>query len=397
MTFFLLKRFLAKDKKHRRSSVFLLSAFGIFLTTTIVLVTLGILSGYQRMYTSAVLSFSTQIVIFSNAEFSQERRGEIENFLTTSPYANHFSPYHFYETLGLSEQGAKPLIFKGVDFDKLKSVYPVVVDIKFPEIARGVLVGTDILRWQPKVFVTQSLSYLKVGSDTSQYKTQVKTIPVTGSFSTGYFDFDSQFVLMPLSLLQETFSLASEISGYEIRLQNDGDIDALYAELQNKFSPAFEILTWKELNTNLFEALKLDRTVIFSICFLVLLISCLNVFGFNFLFFVCREREFKILSLLGMSATAVRALFVSLSFMIGGVSVTLASLASVVVLLFLSRGRGLPLDPEVYFVDRVPVYFESVWFIVFIIGTLLLCVLTSFLAGKIILKKQNLTLLESLQ
>jgi len=397
MILFLLKRYLSKQRGRLRFSTLALATLGIFLTTTIVLVTLGVLSGYQKVYRTAVLGFSAHLVMFSDAGISLDNRKKIEEFLHSNPYKSAFSPYHFYETLAPSKKGPKPLIFKGVDFDKINELYPLSIKIKSPEIKEGVLAGKDIIYLQSDVFDSKTLRYLKIGGSKSRLSTSYESIPVMGSFSSGYYDFDSKFAIMPLSLMQKVFSLSNEISGYEIRLHNDQEIENLHLDLEKNFGKTFEILTWKELNKSLFEALKIDRTVVFSVSTLVLLIACLNIFGFNFLFFIYREREFKILSLLGLSSGQLRALLTSMSFVIGGLSVLVASLCSFAVLYYLKSEPGIPLDAEVYFVDKVPVNFQISWFVYFTIGALLLCVLTSFLAGKIILKKQDLTLLESLK
>lgn len=379
--------FLSHEKAKYRSSIILIATAGIFFATTAVMVALGVLSGYQKIYRNAVLNFSAHIIVFKDDGLSQKDQKDLEQFLSTNPIAKKYSPYHFYEALAPGKQGFRPIIFKGVDPLKMKAVYPVEFeDINLTE-TNFVYAGKDFTLSQPQILSGSGLKYLILKSEDGQTKTRYKQIAVKGTFESGYYDFDSRYVLMPLSLLQSLFFNAPTVSGFEIRLDNLDQLPLLQESLYKQFNNEFQIITWEELNQSLFQALKLDRTVVFSVIFLILVIACLNVFGFNFLFFVERKREFLILSALGMGLRRMRKMLMFLSLCLGGVSACLGAGMGLVILKLLSLGKGIPIDPEVYFVDRIPVSFNLSWFVMAVIGTTVLCLLTSFLAGKAVLKR----------
>lgn len=381
------KLLFSKEIKNLRASVILIATFGILFATAAVLVSLGVLSGYQRMYRDAVLGFSAHLIVFRDDGLTQEEQTELAQFLESLSIPNEFSPYHFYEALAPGKKGFEPLIFKGIDPAKRSAVYPMSFQSLPKGTANGVFVGKDVPAAQPEIKKTGYLKYLILRGEAGSSRTRYERLAVQGTFESGYFDFDSRFVLLPLKLLQTRFLKNPVVSGFEIRLKDPDAVLAVKDAISRRFLRQFDILTWQELNQSLFEALKLDRTVVFSVSFLILLIACLNIFGFNFLFFMERKREFLILSALGMGLGRLRRLLALLSLILGGLSALIGTGIGLILLKYLADGPGIALDPEVYFVDRVPVYFETSWFMLFLAGVVALCLATSWLAGRVVVKR----------
>jgi len=384
---FLAKRYLFSSPKSFRSWMILVATAGIFFATCMVLVSLGVLAGYQKVYKEAVLGFSTHIIVYKEEGLSQGDRIRLKTFLKKSATKNHFSPYHFFEAIAPGDKGPKPIIFKGIATRKIKDVYNVELE-DFETIENGVYVGVDVLTHQRSIKEKGLIQYLSSGRSLSETQAQyMGTIPVQGTFKSGYYDFDSRFILMPLTLLHKLFLDEPVVSGYEVRLVDVGDIQKLKEALLYHFGADFEVLTWDELNASLLQALKIDRTVVFTVSFLILMIACMNVFGFNFLFFIQRKREFLILSALGLGLKKLRRLMAVISFALGGFAALVGSICALLVLSWLAKDPGVPMDPQVYYVNKVPVYFEVTWFVIFFLATIVLCYLTSVIAGRVILRR----------
>lgn len=386
-TWFLTKRLLfSKNRNSFRSSAIVISIVGIFFATFLVTMGLGVLFGYQKIYYDAVLNFSTHIIVSSDIDIGEGSQKSMTDFFNSLQKETLFSysPYRYYETLAPGSHGMRALIFKGVDFDKLKNVYPLSYNLSASQ-SDGVLIGKEIYDFQPDALQTKKIRYLIFnGDDAGKYQ----QFNISGDFTSGYHDFDSRFVLMPIVLLNQKFFSDVAVSGYEIRLADMKQVPLLYEKLSEQLGREYQILTWKDLNSSLFDALKVDRTVVFTVCFLILLIASLNIFGFNFLFFIERQHEFAILSALGMSLKNLRKLLSVLSLMLGGVAAIAGGALGFISLYILSKGPGIRLDPEIYFVQKVPFAFNLVWFGVFIVATLGLCYLTSKFAGRVVLKRQ---------
>lgn len=366
---------------------------GIFLASLLVLVTLGILSGYQRAYRDAVMQFNAHVVIAKDGGLDALEQKDITDTLTRL-FPNHphaFTPYIYRETLLPVRQGFKPLILKGVDFATLAQVYPFHIwgfDKAPLKNKPHVLVGSGLASEILDLATSRNLRFLNLQTDKKELAlTKLETLAVDGVFQSGLYHYDGQYVLVDQHDLANRFFKSDKIHGYEIRLAHPDDISPFVRELRSDFAGLYLVTTWDELNADLLKALKLERMTVFVIIVLITLVACLNIFGFNFLFFVGRMREFRILALLGFSRADVSRLLRRLSVALAFVATLFATVLAGGLLVYLRDGPGIRLDPQVYYVDRVPVHFEWLWFAVFLMVAWLLCDVTSALAGRVMIKR----------
>lgn len=386
--FFLIRRTLFSQTQGAwRSFTAWISLLGIALSTCFVLVGVSVLLGFQDTYKKAVLDFNAHVIIYQQSGMSPQEALEIQDTLQkmqSQGFPSHFAPYLFYESLMPSLSGMVPIILKGTDLKKVSQVYHLDLQA-IPNVSLGMgepwqaYMGKDLLARQKGARERGKLKIITVKSHDE--------IPVTGFFESGLYDFDSQFILMDLAHLQKKYFSHSDITGYEIRLDDANAVDIFAAALENHFEGRFQIVTWHELNRNLLAALALERTAFFSVAVFVLLLASLSVFGFGFLFFTEREREFLILSALGVGLNRLRALLAILGLILGGGAAFLGGILSSGFLLWLTRGPGIALDKEVYFVDKLPVHVDVWYFISFSFLTVLCCLLTSFAAGHVVIRR----------
>lgn len=394
--FFLIRRYLfSQTQGVWRSTTVWISLLGIALSSCFVLIGVSVLLGFQDTYKRAVLDFNAHVIIYQESGLSPSEALEIEDTLVDlqhKGFPGHFAPYLFYESLMPSVSGMVPVILKGTDLKKVPQVYHLALHaIPSDFIGTGdhwqAYVGKDLLAKQKGARERGRLKIITVKNGPDTQRTRYDEIPVTGFFESGLYDFDSQFILMNLADLQKKYFSHPDITGYEVRLDDIQAVDIFAAALKDRFDTRFQIITWHELNGDLIAALALERTAFFSVAVFVLLLASLSVFGFGFLFFTQREREFLILSALGVGLGRLRALLAILGLILGGGAAFLGGIFSAIFLAFLIEGPGIALDKEVYFVDKLPVHVNGWYFIAFSLLTVLCCFLTSFVAGRVVIRR----------
>ena len=379
---FIFRKFVFTSRSIKSKGVWL-SLTGLFLASFLVFLTLGILSGYQNVYKSAVLNFSAHVIVHHPFGLEQNKVDRIQEFLKTKP-GTVSSPYYFYETLAPTQKGFQPVIFKAIDFTVKDQVYPVTYKLNHDE---GVILGHAWQTLQPQTLKTKQLSFVQTQSGQKDGARLLKTIPVQGEFETGYYDFDSKFALMDLSLFKKTFQPQSGFDGLEIRLADADQAQMFKSLLLQQFPNQFDVLTWDEMNLQLFEALKLEKTVVFLISFFVLLVASLNLFGLNYLFIKSRQSEFQILLQLGYAKNKVLKLMGRASFYVALVAVFFSSFVAFGFLFWLKQAKGIALDLTVYLVDHIPADFPWIWFVLYALVSLILSQAAALWAGQVVIKR----------
>lgn len=392
--FYLAKHFFFKGSDgQQKSKASLFAFFGIVLVTTFVLVALGILSGYQRAYRDSIMGFNAHVVVSGRHSFFVDEQKKITTAFEKlqTQFVFFYTPYLYYESLIPTTQGMRPFILKGIDLAKHEQMYPFEIEElrlkSFSKTLLPIILGKGILDLQPQARATGSLKMLSLRDKKGRQATTYEKLFFNQTFSTGLYHYDGQFALADLQSLQRKYFQDEPVQGYEIKLKNPDALTNFMDSLRQELPEGISLTTWMDLNRDVLESLSLEKTTVFAVIFLIVTIASLNIFGFNFLFFIGKQREFQILSLIGLTQQRLGRLLQILSLALCIGATFIGCILGLVILAALFYGPGLPLDPQIYYVDRVPVAWRLEWFLGFLFLSWGLCYLASVFAGKVIIKR----------
>lgn len=197
---------------------------------------------------------------------------------------------------------------------------------------------------------------------------------VVGVFQAGFQEYDSRLVYVHIRELQRfKYRGRDQVSGVDLRLvrpdlaQTVGA--AIRAELPGR---EYSVLEWQNLNENLFKSIRFQKNIITIILSLVITVATFNVLSALWTMVVRRSAEVAILMSMGATGGQVARIF-QVTGMAIGLSGSLAGVGFGLVLCWLVQLYGYTLDPEVYFIESLPVEI-SVTQIAWILGmTLAIC------------------------
>ena len=116
---------------------------------------------------------------------------------------------------------------------------------------------------------------------------------------------------------------------------------------------------WKELTRSLFSALKLEKIAMFLVLGIVILVASFSIVGNLIMVVVEKGREIALLKTLGASDFGVMQVFAIQGLMIGLLGTVLGVGVGLCGVLGRASGFGLPLDPDVYYIDsRLPIHID---------------------------------------
>ncbi|MCX5747936.1 MAG: FtsX-like permease family protein, partial [Proteobacteria bacterium] len=180
---------------------------------------------------------------------------------------------------------------------------------------------------------------------------------IAGSFYTGMYEYDLKYVYVTLDSLAQFLDRGDAVDGIEVRVVDPDDTDAFVTKIQTTLGPGYRVVDLKELNRSLFSALKLEKIAMFLVLGIVILVASFSIVGNLIMVVVEKAREIALLKTLGASDWGVMQLFAIQGMMIGLVGTTLGVLTG---LLGCWAGKrfGLPLNPDVYYIDRLPIHID---------------------------------------
>jgi lipoprotein-releasing system permease protein len=190
---------------------------------------------------------------------------------------------------------------------------------------------------------------------------------IAGIFYTGMYEYDTKYAFVTIRDAQQFFNYrGDEITSIEVRV---ADVDRVEQVARNiEFVTGgrdLRVRDWKELNKNLFRALKLEKLMMFVLLGVAVFVASFAVLATLLLLVMEKGREIALLKALGATDGFVARVFINVGLLIGLVGGTLGTGTAWLVCTMV-RVLGIPLDPEVYYIDRLPVYvsvldFGMIW------------------------------------
>jgi lipoprotein-releasing system permease protein len=214
---------------------------------------------------------------------------------------------------------------------------------------------------------------------------RIKSYPITAIFQIGMAQFDNLFVYMPLPEAQAFFNHDGEATVIELFLTNPERIDSVREAVELAVSRPVIMTDWRERNKTFFDALKVERNVMFIIVTLIVLVAALNIISGLIMLVKDKNADIAILRTMGAPRGAIMRIF-----LITGTSIGLAgTFAGFVLGLVIAENieairsglNGLlhaNLFPaEIYFLSRLPSVVEPADVITVVGMTLTLSVLAT--------------------
>jgi lipoprotein-releasing system permease protein len=177
---------------------------------------------------------------------------------------------------------------------------------------------------------------------------------VAGVFYTGMYEYDLKSVYVSLDSFQRFLDRGDTIDGIDIRVANPDDTESLMREIADRLGPDYRIADWKELNKSLFSALTLEKIAMFMVLAIVIVVASFSIVGNLVMVVIEKQREIAVLKTLGATDRDVMSVFALQGLTIGAVGSVLG-VATGLVACAAAIHFGLPLDENVYYIDRLPV------------------------------------------
>ena len=224
---------------------------------------------------------------------------------------------------------------------------------------RGAVVGAKLANRLGVYPGVDSITLTTVGSEVSPVTgtpiPREVRLEVTGIFDTGMYEYDNGYVYVSLPVAQELAGLNGAVTGLELRTSDRWKAHAVSDQIAAKLGYPYRTEDWQQQNSSLFQALKLEKAGMTLILMLIILVAAFNIVGTLTMVVADKTKEIGILRAMGMPAASIRRIFLAQGFMIGTVGTVLGLAVGLAAAFALDRGRLIKLDPQVYFIDHLPV------------------------------------------
>jgi lipoprotein-releasing system permease protein len=230
----------------------------------------------------------------------------------------------------------------------------------------GIEVGDDVVLVSPQSISTAAGMLPKM-----------KKFRISGLLSTGYFEFDNSMAYMLLPDASDFLGLKQGVTGIAVKLKNINTADAAAQEIQELVGYGYSVRTFAQMNSTLYAALKLEKTMMFIVLFLIIAVASLNIASNLILLGAEKLRDIGILRALGANPQNIRKIFLWEALVIATLGIVLGLLLACLLCWIIATFNIVELPGDIYYLTKVPVRMEWPDILAVVGGSYLIC----FVAG----------------
>ena len=383
-------RYLRAKRKEGFISVITGFAFtGIALGVATLIIVMSVMNGFKSELLSRILGINGHIMIMSTPGF---------------PFTDYKNAVADIERIEGVET-AVPMIEKQILVSTGKSAVGAMVrginkdDLLKKAVLRNGVLGVNIDNFNDNQVIVGSRLADKLGIMENDEITlispngkvtafgsvpRMKSYEVLGVFDVGMYEYDANYILMPMEAAQKYFSLSQSAEQIDVTLKNETDLSQIRALIEQSVGMDAYVYDYKQTNSAFFNAIDVERNVMFLILTLIIIVAAFNIITGLIMLVKDKGRDIAVLRTLGATKGMIMRIFFIDGAFIGVVGTLIGLCIGILfceniesIRQFLEGLSGRELfSAEIYFLSKLPAKIDFNEVIIVAIVSLLL----SFLA-----------------
>jgi lipoprotein-releasing system permease protein len=247
------------------------------------------------------------------------------------------------------------------------------------QVLPGLVVGQELAR-SLRLHVGDEVTVVSPNGDLGPTGPipRTRAFRIAGIFYTGMFEYDMQMAYTDLATAQSFLRTGDEISGIEARVHDWSRADEAAGEVRGAIGrEELRVRSWREVNRNLFGALELEKLAMFITLGIAILVASFCIFAALVLMVQEKGREVGILKAMGAEDGAIVGIFLFQGLLIGVLGAMSGLGLGYLVCFAAEHFKFIRMNPEVYYIDRLPVNVDPVEFSLVGLAAVVVCVLAT--------------------
>ena len=338
-SFFLALRYL-KPKRTFLSIITLISIIGVTLGVTVLILVIAVMTGFDRELRQKIIDFDAHILVKSEDVMNDWRA--VQKKIDSTPHVVATAPFVQGPVIAEFQNTRLAPIVRGIDPAQEEKVIPLRKFIKAGKLdleGESTVLGSDLARilrinvgdkltiYSPGN-LSQILDGIKKLEDAKgdQEKAAInslrevvlpKELTVTGIFETGRYQYDSEFLLVPLYVGQELYNLGDSLHGITVRTDDPYGATQVKESIEEFIEPPVFAQTWTEMNRQFFEAVRLEKNVMSFLLFFIVVVAAFGIMSTLITVTAQKRREIGIMKALGANISQIIWIFLGQGTVVG--------------------------------------------------------------------------------
>ena len=362
------------------------SFLGIALGVATLIIVMSVMNGFRQELISRVLGINGHLGVYAHRGAVLSDYDALAQKVAAVDGVKMVLPLIEGQVMVSSVRNAQGAIVRGMrpqDFFKRKMLADAVKEGKADSFSEEntVLIG-DRLAQKLGVYAGEEITLISPKGTVTAFGTvpRMRSYVVGGTFSLGMYEYDANFIFMPLDEAQTYFNMDDTVTNLEVFSDSAENVGAMALDVQRAAGPQTRIYDWRHSNASFFNAIQVERNVMFLILTLIILVAAFNMISGLIMLVKDKGRDIAVLRTMGATRGMIMRIFLMSGAFVGfsgtacGVFLGLLFCENIErIRRFLESLTGTDLfSAEIYFLSRLPAKVDPVEVTAVVVMALLL-------------------------
>jgi len=296
------------------SVIAIFSLLGIALGVATLIVPMAVMNGFRAELLGRILGFNGHMNVYA-------QQGPLTDFdalaakVKTLPGIVAVTPTIEGQVMATAANQASGALVRGLSAQDL-AAQPEIAKSLSPE-ARAAFTGDNVivgyrLALRMGVKPGGNITLISPQGSATVFGTvpRIKTYRVGGTFNVGMFEYDNSVIFMPREAAQTFFNLDNAVSSLEVMVADPDNIRAYDREVYDALGGKVQIFDWQQSNLSFFNAVEVERNVMFLILTLIILVAAFNIVSSMIMLVKDKGRDIAILRTMGATRGMILRVFI---------------------------------------------------------------------------------------
>jgi len=383
----------AKQKETFISLITILSIAGVTVGVMALIVVIAVMAGFESDLKSRILGIESHLVIMRHGGHMTDYQETLKN-VGSHEGVIAATPFIYTQTMLRSASGVSGAVLRGIDPDSVKDVINVFKDVVPPQKhdkmeaeqdndVPSIVLGKELAR---RLGVTRSDTVYLISPagilSPIGHVPAMKRFQVSDIFESGMYEYDGSLAFIHLEDAQKILRMGDSVTGIEVRVKDIYKAGDIAEKIVSELGFPYWARDWTQMNQNLFAALKLEKTVMFIILALIILVAAFNIASTLIMMVMEKTRDIAILKAMGATDKSIGKIFVIKGVVIGAIGTFIGVTLGFVLCKLLEKYKFIELPGDVYYISTLPVRMELLDIVLIATAAIVICFLATLYPAR---------------
>jgi lipoprotein-releasing system permease protein len=296
------------------SVIALFSFLGIFLGVATLIIVMSVMNGFRQEMLTRILGLNGHLSVYGGVTGLIDYEA-VRQAIAKMPGVRLVDPMIENQVMATAGGVARGAVVRGLtpeDMRHRKIVADHIVAGSLDDFQGddAVLLGARLAE-RMGLAVGDQITLISPKGNITAFGTvpRMRAYKIIGLFDVGMFEYDSGFIFMPMQAAQTYFRMPNAVTTLEIFIDDPDKAPQMARQLQQTVGSAGRVHDWQRANSSFFNAIQVERNVMFLILTLIIVVAAFNIISSLIMLVKEKGRAIAILRTMGATRGAIMRIF----------------------------------------------------------------------------------------